>query len=203
MDLEIRNQANIRHRAYALQKHRPLTLQAIIGLPTINDEPSDSIGGFIHLVHLYRPFDETFVCLWNKSTVDCTTRQLAHIQHQLEEALPADLCTTETQAADLRTSQQWLRTMVWQLSISKGFLSSASPDTSMTFRYPIEIAKDLVTVTGRLSQHSMEVHGIGLVIKTETQKLQASNLLTDRESFRRNLYLDRCYGLRPRATQKF
>ena len=174
-------EAKVPDRAYALQKHRPLTLQATIGLPTVDDEPSDSISGFIHLVHLYRPFDETFVCLWNKSTLDCTTRQLAYIQHQLKEALPADLRTTETQVADLRTSQQWLRTMVWQLSISKGFLSSASPDTSMTFRYPIEIAKDLVTVTGRLSQHSMEVHGIGLVVTIDFTNLEVSNSCTDRE----------------------
>ena len=129
----------------------------------MEDEASDAARGFIYLVHLYRPFDEIFVSLWNKSTLDCSTGQLAHLQHQLEQALPVELKTTETQAADLRTSQQWLRTMVWQLSISKGFLSSASPNTSMTFRYPIEIAKDLVSVTNRLSQHSMEVHGIGLV----------------------------------------
>ena len=165
-------QTNIRGRAYALQKHRPLTLQATIGLPTVDEEPSSTIRGFVHLVHLYRPFDEIFVGLWNKSTLDCSTRRLAHLQHQLKEALPADLKTTETQAADLRTSQQWLRTMVWQLSISKGFLSSASPDTSMTFRYPIEIAKDLVAVTGRLSQHSMEVHGIGLVSPTDISNVQ-------------------------------
>lgn len=33
----------------------------------------------------------------------------------------------------------------------------------MTFRFPIEIAKDLVAVTGQFSKQSMEVHGIGLV----------------------------------------
>lgn len=53
--------------------------------------------------------------------------------------------------------------MVWQLSITNGFLSSTTPDTSMTFRYPIEIAKDLVEVTRQFSKQSMEVHGIGLV----------------------------------------
>ena len=73
------------------------------------------------------------------------------------------LNTTESQAADLRTSQQWLRTMVWQLSIANGCLSSTSPDAAMTFTYPIEIAKDLVAVTRQLSQHSMEIHGVGLV----------------------------------------
>lgn len=33
----------------------------------------------------------------------------------------------------------------------------------MTFRFPIEIAKDLVEVTRQFSKQSMEVHGIGLV----------------------------------------
>lgn len=33
----------------------------------------------------------------------------------------------------------------------------------MTFRYPIEIAKDLVSVTHQFSKHAMEIHGIGLV----------------------------------------
>lgn len=158
-----------------MQKHRPLTLQATIGLPTVDDEPSDTIRGFVHLVHLYRPFDEIFVGLWNKSTLDCSTRLLAHLQHQIREVLPADLRSSETEAADLRTSQQWLRTMVWQLSISKEFLSSASPDTSMTFRYPIEIAKDLVTVTGSLSQHYMEIHGIGLVSLIDISNVQKSD----------------------------
>ena len=150
-------------RAYALQKHRPLTLHATIGLPTVDQESSNSLAGFIHLVNLYRPFDDNFIGLWNKSRTDCSPFTLARLQQQLTEALPAFLNTTEGQAADLRTSQQWLRTMVWQLSIANGFLSSNSPDSSMTFRFPIEIAKDLVAVTGQFSKQSMEVHGIGLV----------------------------------------
>ena len=150
-------------RAYALQKHRPLTLHATINLPTVDQETSTSINGFIHLVNIYRPFDDTFIGLWNKSRTDCSTYWLAQLQRQLTEALPAYLDTTESQAADLRTSQQWLRTMVWQLSITNDFLSSNSPDGSMTFHYPIEIAKDLVAVTSQFSKQSMEVHGIGLV----------------------------------------
>lgn len=33
----------------------------------------------------------------------------------------------------------------------------------MTFRYPIDIARDLVADTSQLSKTSMEVHGLGLV----------------------------------------
>ncbi|KAL8709622.1 MAG: hypothetical protein Q9220_005714 [cf. Caloplaca sp. 1 TL-2023] len=134
----------VTERAYALQKHRPLTLHATINLPSAEEDPSKPIAGFLHLVALYRPFDDTFIGLWNKSRTDCSTLWLAHLQRQLTQALPAVLEGTETQAADLRTSQHWLRTIVWQLSITNGFLSSTSPDSSMTFGYPIEIAKDLI-----------------------------------------------------------
>ncbi|KAL8813653.1 MAG: hypothetical protein Q9223_006980 [Gallowayella weberi] len=155
----------VTERAYALQKHRPLTLHATINLPSVAEDPSRPVAGFIHLVNLYRPFDDTFIGLWNKSRTDCSTLWLAHLQKQLSQALPAVLEGTETQAADLKTSQHWLRTMVWQLSITNGFLSSTSPDTSMTFGYPIEIAKDLVAVTSQLSRRSMEVLGVGLIEK--------------------------------------
>lgn len=121
------------------------------------------MAGFIYLVNLYLPFDDTFVGLWNNSRSDCSTFWLAQLQERLSEALPAYLNVTESQAADLKTSQHWLRTMVWQLSITNGYLSSTSSDSAMTFRYPVEIAKDLVTVTGGFSQRSMEIHGIGLV----------------------------------------
>ncbi|KAL9019995.1 MAG: hypothetical protein Q9185_002734 [Variospora sp. 1 TL-2023] len=155
----------VTERAYALQKHRPLTLHATIKLPPAAEDSSKSIAGFLYMVKLYRPFDDTFIGLWNKSRTDCSTLWLAHLQKQLTQELPAVLDCTETQAADLRTSQHWLRTIVWQLSITNGFLSSTSPDSSTTFTYPIEIAKDLVAATSQLSQRSMEVHGIGLIEK--------------------------------------
>lgn len=155
------------YRAYALQRHRPLTLHATIGLPTLNDDPTETaeLSGFIHLVNLFKPFDDTFVGLWNKAHVGCSTEWLGRLQNQLSDALPAYLHSTESQAVDLRTSQQWLRTMVWQLSISHGYLSSAAADNAMSFKYPIEISRDLIASTSGFSQNAMEIHGIGLVEK--------------------------------------
>jgi hypothetical protein len=121
------------------------------------------ISGFLHLVNLFHPFDDTFVGLWNKSRADCSTAWLNQLQQQLRNALPAFLDSTESQAADLRTSQHWLRTMVWRLSIQNGYLSNSSGDGAMNVRYPLEIARDLVGVTSQLSRSSMEVHGLGLV----------------------------------------
>ena len=155
----------VTERAYALQRHRPLTLQATINLPTLQDDPSETVelNGFIHLVNLFRPFDDTFVGVWNKTKAGCTSHYLAQLQQQLTDALPDYLNSTESQAADLRCSQQWLRMMVWQLSMSHGFLSSAAADNAMSFTFPIEVSRDLVAISGQCSQQSMEVHGIGLV----------------------------------------
>ncbi|CAK4031623.1 sucrose utilization SUC1 [Lecanosticta acicola] len=157
----------VTERAYALQQHKPLTLHATINLPTLDDDPAETaeLNGFIHLVNLFRPFDDTFVGLWNKARVGCTTEWLARLQQQLSDALPQYLQCTESQAVDLRCSQSWLRTMIWQLSISHGFLSSAASDNAMSFRFPIELSRDLVRSASQFSQAAMEVHGIGLIEK--------------------------------------
>lgn len=157
----------ITERAYALQQRRPLTLHATIAMPTMEEDPSETVelSGFIHLVNLFRPFDDTFVGLWNKSRQGATPDFFLQLQKQLSDALPTYLQSVESQAVDLRCSQQWLRTMVWQLSISHGFLSSTAAENAMSFQFPIEVSRDLVSAAGGFSQHSMEVHGIGLIEK--------------------------------------
>ena len=152
-------------RAYALKAHRPLSLYPTISLPTQEDDPTDliPIKGFVHLISLYKPFDETFFGLWNKTRPGAEPSWLAQLQHQLAEALPAYIEGTETQMVDLRMSQQWLKTMVWQLAISHGFISSLANDNTMSFKYPIEISRDLVEMSNQFSQQAMDVHGIGVV----------------------------------------
>lgn len=155
----------VTERAYALQQHRPLTLHATIGLPTLDEDAAETVelSGFLHLVSLYRPFDDTFVGLWNKARTGVTTDWLIELQQQLADALPEYLESTESQAVDLRCSQQWLRTMIWQLSMSQGFLSSVATEHAMSFKFPIEVSRDLVASASQQSQQAMEVHGIGLV----------------------------------------
>jgi hypothetical protein len=157
----------VTERAYAIQQRRPLSLHATINLPTLEEDPSETVqlNGFLHLVKLYLPFDDTFVGFWNKHRAGCTTEFLQQLQQELSDALPQYLQSTESQAVDLRCSQQWLRTMVWQLSISHGLLSSTAADNAMSFQFPIEVSRDLLAATTSYTQQSMEVHGIGLVEK--------------------------------------
>ncbi|OCK76852.1 hypothetical protein K432DRAFT_334978 [Lepidopterella palustris CBS 459.81] len=155
----------VTERTHALHKHRPLTLHATIHPPNIDEDISERphMTGFLQIVNLYKPFDDTFISLWNKVRTNCSPAWLAQLQNQLSDALPTYLECTEIQAADLKTSQHWLRMMVWQLCVSQGFVSSMATDNAMTFKYPIEISRDLLAVTHQFSQQAMEVHGVGLV----------------------------------------
>ncbi|KAF2230715.1 hypothetical protein EV356DRAFT_326838 [Viridothelium virens] len=157
----------ITERTYALQRHRPVTLHASIQFPTVDEDPQEvvELTGFCHLISLFKPFDHTFISLWNKTPQGCTSTWMAHLQTKLTKALPIYLHSTETQAVHLHTSQQWLRTVVWQLSISQGFLSSTAVENAMSFKYPIEIARDMMAATRQFSQQAMEIHGVDLVEK--------------------------------------
>ena len=147
-----------------MQAQKPLTLHATISLPTSETpEEAETLIGFLRLVALFKPFDETFVGLWNQTTQGCTAEWIVLLHKQLAEALPSYLNNTETQLVDLETSQIWLRTMVWSLSIRHKLLSSSATQQPMTFTYPLELSRSLLVQSSRFSKQAMEVHGIGLV----------------------------------------
>lgn len=154
------------HRAYALQRHRPISLQATINLPTEHDDPTDGqahqLHGFLHLVNLFRPFDDAFVALWRKTRADCSPSYLSALQKQLTDTLPTYL-NTENHTSDLRSSQQWLRTMVWQISMQNGYLNNGCEDPNLSFNYPVDISRDLLSMTSQFSPQSIGVNGVSLV----------------------------------------
>lgn len=118
---------------------------------------------FRYLVNLYRPFDETFLGLWNGTHTSCSADMLVWLEEHILNAVPQDPEIPDVQLADLRVSQQWLRTMIWQLAISLGFLSSNSSQKCLSFRHPLQIARDLAFATWKLPVESMASHGVGLV----------------------------------------
>lgn len=142
----------------------------------MEESPSDRpiTSGLECLINLYKPVDDTFISLWNKIQTHGNPSWIAQLQNQLTEAVPAYLDCTESQAADLRITQQWLRTMLWQLCVSQGLVSSVAADNTLTFKYPIEISRDLLSMTHQFSQGAMEVHGVGLVSRTFLRNVHPS-----------------------------
>ena len=155
------------YRAYALQTQKPLTLHATIEPPKVEESPQEAteLRGFLHLIQLFKPFDDTFVGLWNQSLDKCDPDWILALQQQLDEALPKYLDSTATQAVDLKTSQQWLKIMTWQLSTSQKLLSSKAKNSALTLKFPIELSREMVTQASQFQREAMEVHGIGLIKK--------------------------------------
>jgi hypothetical protein len=158
----------ITERAYALQRHRPLTLQRTIDLPTVSPgQEATILSGFLDLASLFQNFDDTFLSLWNLSVANsaASPESLIHLQDTLKSALPDVSDRTEIQQADLLVSRQWLKTIVWQLCVSKGLLSSSPTHECMSFHYPVTIARDVVFVSQLLPTEAFEANGIGILEK--------------------------------------
>lgn len=116
------------------------------------------------MINMFKIIDDTFINLWNRvHNTHVSAAWITQVQAQLTEAVPAYFECSEAQEVQIRITQQWLKSQTWQLSVCQGLVSSVSNDVPLTFKYPIEIARDLLTISHQFSQQSMEIHGVGLV----------------------------------------
>lgn len=109
------------------------------------------------MVNLFRPFDDAFTAIWNKTR---SNLYVSTLQKQLNEVLPTYLCQ-DGQLSDLRTNQQWLKTTVWQLT--HGSMNSQNEE-NMTFSYPVDMSRELlINLASHFPAQGMELMGSGLV----------------------------------------
>ncbi|UNI23706.1 hypothetical protein JDV02_009510 [Purpureocillium takamizusanense] len=159
----------VTERAYALQRHRPLTLHTTIALPALDDDGPDCqiLPGLLDLIALFQNFDSDFVSVWNLSgtVAAASSSYLARLQRVLAFALPRVADRVSMQQADLLISQQWLKVIVWQLCVTKTLLSNSSPEDSMSLRYPVIIARDVVGIAHSLPSQALEANGVGILEK--------------------------------------
>ncbi|KAL6152352.1 hypothetical protein ACJQWK_04874 [Exserohilum turcicum] len=158
----------ISERTYALHKHRPITLHPTIHLPELYEVLTDRpiAVGLGLMINMFKIIDDTFINLWNRvHNTHVSAAWITQVQTQLSEAVPAYSECSEAQEVQIRITQQWLKSQTWQLSVCQGLVSSVSNDVPLTFKYPIEIARDLLTISHQFSQQSIEVHGVGLIEK--------------------------------------
>ncbi|KAG7059005.1 hypothetical protein JMJ77_0006374 [Colletotrichum scovillei] len=164
----------ITERAYALQRHRPLTLQSSLGLPIVDPLSSDAaiLPGFLDLISLFRHFDTDFIATWNSSTPSTTPssqatdpEHLSKLQTVLKYAIPSVSNYSEMQQADLLISRQWLKVIVWKLCVSKTLLSITDSEDSMSLSYPTAVARDVVLISRLLPTKAFEANGVGILEK--------------------------------------
>ncbi|CRK11565.1 hypothetical protein BN1708_010199, partial [Verticillium longisporum] len=159
----------ISERSHAVRYRRPVTLQITPETPSPGPDDDPPLVGFWCLAALFRPLDTSFVALLNKEQVASppSPSALHHVELAVNAALKPTLRLQDTQKANLRVTQLWLRIILWQLRLRFGHLSedALQAGPSFTFHYPLEVAKDLTLSTRDLPLDSIKVHGVGLTEK--------------------------------------
>lgn len=150
-------------RAYALSRGRPLTLKASINLPTLGDDPSDPLAHqlhpFIMLVNLYRPFDDAFIGVWNKTRSQFAPQYISGLQKQQNDLSQSYACQ-DPNFTDFRTNHQWLKNTVWQLTNGA---SSSSDDASF---YNGDVARELLlNLASAFPSNGVDIVASGLIEK--------------------------------------
>ena len=78
---------------------------------------------------------------------------------------PGTTRLTDMQQADLIITRQWLRTVVWQMAMSRCLLSSGASKECMSLLFPVRLSHQLRFLITSMSRDAIEIHGSGILKK--------------------------------------
>ncbi|SLM39604.1 hypothetical protein LPUS_10185 [Lasallia pustulata] len=149
---------------YANSHNVPMTLQSPrCELPSYHQNRSGSESGFRALATLFAHFDEASNS--SRRDSDLTKESLAALQAKLQASVSCSSASSKANQTDLVVTQQWMRTLVWQKSMSLMMLSSAPSDQAMSLSFPTQIVGDLLKFNPVLSPECLKPHGVGMQLK--------------------------------------
>lgn len=150
------------YSGYANSHNVPMTLQSPrCELPSYHQNRSGSESGFRALATLFAHFDEASNS--SRRDSDLTKESLAALQAKLQASVSCSSASSKANQTDLVVTQQWMRTLVWQKSMSLMMLSSAPSDQAMSLSFPTQIVGDLLKFNPVLSPECLKPHGVGMV----------------------------------------
>lgn len=164
----------VTERGHAMQHGTPICLTKSISLPSNETQDSQLLEAFHSLVELFASVDGVLVdseAASGKHNHRCSRERLVRIQHELRRNDQWPMEWNETQRSDVSVTQQWLRMLVWQLSLSNVTMSSEPGDDSMSFAYPAHVSRDALRSISTVSFDALVAHGPGMVSISNNQIL--------------------------------
>lgn len=162
----------VTERGLSILRNKPITMHELTFLPEefFDDEDPSVMIGFQCISRLFSLLDKNFVHIWNSPPVAghahktaSAPEELVRVQHNLKALSFETSGLSDIQKADVMITQQWLRLVFWQAAMRQGFVSSTSGEQSLSYDYPVDIAKSLCSELSRLPVHAVIVHGLGIV----------------------------------------
>ncbi|KAF3904068.1 hypothetical protein ABW20_dc0110491 [Dactylellina cionopaga] len=164
----------ISERTYCIQNGLPMVLQAIDYLPELVADASQDkniLSAFVSLTQLFFYLDSGLArALRSYSSKTCAScpgyhkEGISAIQNRLCDE-ENDNTLRESQKVDIMVTRQWVRTLVWQYTISRFAVSCNSEDLAFSSLLPITIAKETLSIFSKVSTNSIKTHGYGIEIK--------------------------------------
>jgi hypothetical protein len=163
----------VHERYNSLSFHQPATLSALPALP--QPDPAIPVGvmdGFHHIISLFKTIDREFIENWlNKPSPAMNSAWIEQKQSELGDNVATweneiKVLTTRQQI-DLIVTRHWLRTLVWQMALSRFLLLSDDPAgrDCMEMIFPARISRRLRLVLANMPRQMVEIHGTGILQK--------------------------------------
>lgn len=156
----------VTERGHAMQHGTPICLTKPIALPSNDSQGSQVLQAFHSLVRLFASVDGVLVdceATTKKQDQRYSREMLVKIQHELRQNDQWPMEWNELQRSDVSITQQWMRMLVWQLSLSNVSMSSEPVDDSMSFLYPAHVSRDALRSISAVSFDALVAHGPGMV----------------------------------------
>ena len=151
-------------------------------------EEAHLVSGFVALVTLFSTVTDDFLSVWlgTRRASICSSDWLTETQRKIESTAEATALgnISETQQLDIDISRQWLHVLAWQMGVSNGLVWRPQ-DPEMSLEYPVNLAKEVVSITTRARREVVDSHGIGMVsldeplLSTSSLTLLQEQKLTD------------------------
>ncbi|OGM47893.1 C6 transcription factor [Aspergillus bombycis] len=181
----------VTERGVCILHRYPVTLKTNISAPVIdeNDE-SHVLPAFLKLLSLFQIFEKSgmFDIIQDEHSelqpgVNSVGRVdwpfLEGLQRNLQDGSTLFDRISDVQKADLCVTRHWMRMILWKLS-PKGYLgSSPSADRSMSLCFPLNVAKELVSIVSQLPRSAVEAHGLGMELKIYEIANSLADAMTD------------------------
>ncbi|KAK9384439.1 hypothetical protein V1515DRAFT_618072 [Lipomyces mesembrius] len=173
----------VTEHAYAVQYRYAISINLLSRLQEFNSHrpgQSGAISGVATLVSLFSVVSIDMLDCWNDkcaaSSPDSycekfTTERAIDMHRFISDVYKyetADNLLSEAQIADVTISQLWLHNRLWNVCYSHGLLGAQSNADScweMSLTYALDIARDTMRISKRLTMESLEVNGISIIGK--------------------------------------
>lgn len=118
---------------------------------------------------LFSTVTDDFLSVWlgTRRASICSSDWLAETQRNIASTAVTTVQgnISETQQLDIDISRQWLHVLAWQMGVSNGLVWRPQ-DPEMSLEYPVNLAKEVVSITTRARREVVDSHGIGMVSTT-------------------------------------